>query len=475
MDKDASKPYLKGTQDFMSNLRRAAIAANYSLHSSQRFSSHSASLVHSTILRNHLLKRNEVENVENVENNEQNLQDEVQNLTVHSSPEDSEADNISPERFQELLMIMQGIVGHGTHSEDLKELLLGAGGDLQIALNHWALRQESRCSSGSGSPAIDELSSLERIIYDLGQEIECPLCLTYFERPITLTCFHTFCQDCLQRVYKGDNLECPLCHQVTPALEGVQNLTQNHYLSNIVSVIKSAPTRKCAVCERMAVSFYCKWCDKSFLCTECCRVVHTDPSKQHHHIHALKHDVRSQRSFMVKSIGAESCDSLFNNWIQSQWIPSSSLRSVVTGPFRLIYLPYYFFEVESNIFYQYEACMAPPGSRFEIISWQYFRDSGSQRTNFVVAGFGRSEALPDPSFFSAIEPESLSECEAIIHRKGEESEIIPWGVPMEGPDDVSQHTINGPTSMGRHFTDPNLNWFSTRSKDRIRIVFIMPF
>eukprot|EP01117_Protostelium_nocturnum_P010825 TRINITY_DN3903_c0_g1_i1.p1 TRINITY_DN3903_c0_g1~~TRINITY_DN3903_c0_g1_i1.p1 ORF type:complete len:351 (-),score=112.76 TRINITY_DN3903_c0_g1_i1:3-1055(-) len=41
--------------------------------------------------------------------------------------------------------------------------------------------------------------------------------------------------------------------------------------------------------------------------------------------------------------------------------------------------------------------------------------------------------------------------------------------------EIVDPSINGPSSMGRHFTDPNLNWFSTRSKDRIRIVLYYAF
>lgn len=46
----------------------------------------------------------------------------------------------SPRSREELLEIMQSIVGSSTSVEELTNILLGAGDDIQIALNHWAQR-----------------------------------------------------------------------------------------------------------------------------------------------------------------------------------------------------------------------------------------------------------------------------------------------------------------------------------------------
>uniref|UniRef100_A0A3Q3EVZ9 Tripartite motif-containing protein 35-like n=1 Tax=Labrus bergylta TaxID=56723 RepID=A0A3Q3EVZ9_9LABR len=46
----------------------------------------------------------------------------------------------------------------------------------------------------------------------LEKDLSCPVCLDIFKDPVTLSCFHNFCKDCLQNSWKEkENKECPLC------------------------------------------------------------------------------------------------------------------------------------------------------------------------------------------------------------------------------------------------------------------------
>jgi len=171
----------------------------------------------------------------------------------------SEIQEPSRTRHHELLSTMQSIVGSKTPTEDLEILLLGAGDNLHIALNHWAQRQESRSSSGSTSPSLDEVSPLERVICEVEEEIECQICQAYFTNPVSLSCLHTFCLACVEPLVQEESVKCPVCEYETDLDErGVDGLNQNHYLANIVGMLKNAPTRKCARCLKMTVSAFCK-------------------------------------------------------------------------------------------------------------------------------------------------------------------------------------------------------------------------
>ncbi|XP_071491906.1 E3 ubiquitin-protein ligase TRIM56-like [Diadema antillarum] len=107
------------------------------------------------------------------------------------------------------------------------------------------------------------------------QNLECPICLTLFNHPRSLTCSHIFCTNCLQRIFQAQPVEqaikCPICRKETPLPGGdVSKLQTNVPLSSMVDEVKTrSPT--CTVCEMNekspAVS-YCQDCGK-YLCKLC--------------------------------------------------------------------------------------------------------------------------------------------------------------------------------------------------------------
>ena len=97
-------------------------------------------------------------------------------------------------------------------------------------------------TTGTIAPSI----STDKLLYELAEEVKCPMCLGYFNNPVILNCFHTFCSSCLDDLVSNDNkLSCPLC-RTTIELDdrGVRGLKQNHYLANIVEKLKSAQNTK---------------------------------------------------------------------------------------------------------------------------------------------------------------------------------------------------------------------------------------
>ncbi|XP_071506774.1 uncharacterized protein [Diadema antillarum] len=107
------------------------------------------------------------------------------------------------------------------------------------------------------------------------QNLECPICLTLFNQPKSLTCSHTFCKGCLERVSQTQpsqqTITCPVCRKGTPVPSGdVSKLQTNVPLNSLVDEVKTKnPT--CTVCEMdekpPAVS-YCQDCAKN-MCKSC--------------------------------------------------------------------------------------------------------------------------------------------------------------------------------------------------------------
>ncbi|XP_071504789.1 uncharacterized protein [Diadema antillarum] len=76
------------------------------------------------------------------------------------------------------------------------------------------------------------------------QNLECPICLTLFNQPKLLTCSHTFCKDCLERISQTEpnqeTIACPVCRKGTPVPSGdVGRLQTNVPLSSLVDEVKT--------------------------------------------------------------------------------------------------------------------------------------------------------------------------------------------------------------------------------------------
>lgn len=201
---------------------------------------------------------------------------ETEDEDIHSFPTSSS----ETDRKIELL---RNVVGEDFPIDRIKHVLHGADGDVEIALNHLfndlekekpVIKSESSNThlshsnlitlgtpTVSRSPSTNSLTptATEKLLYDLAEEVKCPLCLGYFNNPINLPCFHSFCSTCVEDmrihitytftytflVTSDDKLTCPMCRNVVALDErGVRGLKQNHYLANIVEKLKSAQNTK---------------------------------------------------------------------------------------------------------------------------------------------------------------------------------------------------------------------------------------
>ena len=92
-----------------------------------------------------------------------------------------------------------------------------------------------------------------------------------------LSCYHSFCTQCIQSLINEDNgtgsLTCPSCHQTTPVPKGgVTSLPRNLRLVNkqgdILSKITSNPPLPCDSCNEDTSVVYCTECN-DLLCKDC--------------------------------------------------------------------------------------------------------------------------------------------------------------------------------------------------------------
>ena len=124
----------------------------------------------------------------------------------------------------------------------------------------------------------EPLSTAERALQKLEEQLTCGVCLEQYARPKLLQCFHVFCEKCLQPLARqsaqGLAVECPNCRQSSrlpqSGVPGLQGAFLMHHLFDIRDILRkvSAPNKaKCDKCEKREPSCYCRTC--GFLCDKC--------------------------------------------------------------------------------------------------------------------------------------------------------------------------------------------------------------
>jgi hypothetical protein len=46
-------------------------------------------------------------------------------------------------------------------------------------------------------------------------QLKCSFCKQLFNQPKFLSCTHTFCLQCCEKLFEKDQIQCPLCQQIT--------------------------------------------------------------------------------------------------------------------------------------------------------------------------------------------------------------------------------------------------------------------
>ena len=64
------------------------------------------------------------------------------------------------------------------------------------------------------------ITMAKKLVKNLEEQFECPVCMDTFDDPRVLSCLHTFCKRCIERIElkrRGDNftIQCPNCRKET--------------------------------------------------------------------------------------------------------------------------------------------------------------------------------------------------------------------------------------------------------------------
>eukprot|EP01117_Protostelium_nocturnum_P001866 TRINITY_DN1237_c0_g1_i1.p1 TRINITY_DN1237_c0_g1~~TRINITY_DN1237_c0_g1_i1.p1 ORF type:complete len:424 (-),score=74.95 TRINITY_DN1237_c0_g1_i1:58-1329(-) len=274
----------------------------------------------------------------------------------------SKADErLSDQNLDSGVSVIKGVVGDAINDERIKLFILGADGNLEIALNH-ALNYIEKTPATQAIPIRDTTNALETVLSDLAEEVKCSICLGYFSEPVALDCFHTFCLSCIDQLVNEENrVDCPLCRKNYKLdARGIKGLKYNHYLANIIQKLRSVQaTRLCGNCQNQLCTLYCSQCG-SFLCESCSHKIHEKTEFQKHtrkpfedcyfknnvfskdNIEKLPWRMEFVISFAVKQ---ETCTGILQNWMNNLWFaPSDLQRGGLITDLEAIYLPYWQFD-----------------------------------------------------------------------------------------------------------------------------------
>ena len=71
------------------------------------------------------------------------------------------------------------------------------------------------------------------------QRYQCPICFEHYNDqskcPRLLSCGHSFCSSCLERLLHGNTIDCPTCRNPGAVPTGVEGLLKNFALLDIVN------------------------------------------------------------------------------------------------------------------------------------------------------------------------------------------------------------------------------------------------
>ena len=139
------------------------------------------------------------------------------------------------------------------------------------------------------------------------KNLTCPVCYQVFRNPKYLSCYHSYCEECLEKVQNQSQVVCPECRkETTVPTGGVQELPNNFFINRLVDEfilkrkVEGEEDAKCDNCdEDDSVVSYCPDCS-TFLCKVCNEAHKRDKRSRDHGIVPLT-ELRSNKDVPIQA------------------------------------------------------------------------------------------------------------------------------------------------------------------------------
>ena len=135
---------------------------------------------------------------------------------------------------------------------------------------------------------------------------ECSICYEGYNDekkcPRLLSCGHSFCFSCLERLLHGNSIDCPKCRHAVAVPTGVQGLLKNFALLDIV---KEAPKEQAGHTEHTG-THGCEACDEKHPATFCCLECNENFCKTRVQFHKRSKTSRDHRVVSLEELKANS-------------------------------------------------------------------------------------------------------------------------------------------------------------------------
>ena len=134
---------------------------------------------------------------------------------------------------------------------------------------------------------------------------ECSICFERFNDkekcPRMLSCGHSFCSHCLERLLRGNTINCPKCRNPVAVPSGVHGLLKNFALLDIVN--ETAPKQHAENTSHTG-THECEACDEKHPATFCCLVCKENMCNTAAQIHKRSKLSRGHRVVTFKELKA---------------------------------------------------------------------------------------------------------------------------------------------------------------------------
>ena len=146
------------------------------------------------------------------------------------------------------------------------------------------------------------------------ENLACPVCFQVFRNPKYLSCYHSYCEGCLEKMQNQSRITCPECRkETTVPAGGVKELPNNFFINRMVDefilkcTVDSEEEVNCDMCdEDDPVVSYCPNCSL-FMCQVCNDAHKRDRSFRGHGVAPLTKLRSSKDTLLQAKVNVPTC------------------------------------------------------------------------------------------------------------------------------------------------------------------------